>query len=85
MEEKDFLHNPNAPVLDANDELIDMSDDFNFADYQVGVMVSHVKFGIGTIIKVENIGDNSFVSVDFGSIGVKTLSLAFAPLKILKK
>ena len=57
----------------------------NFAEYQVGVMVSHVKFGIGTIIKVENIGDNSFVSVDFGSIGVKTLSLAFAPLKILKK
>lgn len=57
----------------------------NFSDYKVGTMVSHVKFGIGTIIKVENIGDNSFVSVDFGTIGVKTLSLAFAPLKILKK
>lgn len=57
----------------------------NFDDYKVGVMVSHVKFGIGTITKVESIGDNSFVSVDFGTIGVKTLSLAFAPLKILKK
>lgn len=57
----------------------------NYDDYKVGVMVSHVKFGIGTIIKVENIGENSFVSVDFGTIGVKTLSLAFAPLKILKK
>lgn len=56
-----------------------------FDNYKVGVMVSHVKFGIGTITKVESIGDNSFVSVDFGSIGVKTLSLAFAPLKILKK
>lgn len=55
------------------------------SEYKVGTMVSHIKFGIGTIIKVENIGDNSFVSVDFGTIGVKTLSLAFAPLKILKK
>ena len=26
---------PYAPVLDANDELIDMSGDFNFDDYQV--------------------------------------------------
>lgn len=57
----------------------------NFADYKVGVMVSHIKFGIGTITKVESIGDNTFVSVDFGTIGVKTLSLSFAPLKILKK
>lgn len=37
MEEtKDLLNNSlNAPVLDANDEIIDMGDDFNFDDYQV--------------------------------------------------
>ena len=37
MEEtKDLLNNsPNAPVLDANDEIIDMGEDFDFNDYQV--------------------------------------------------
>ncbi len=63
----------------------DKKQSVNTNDYTVGTMVSHVKFGIGTITKLEKMGDNSFVSVDFGAIGVKTLSLAFAPLKILKK
>lgn len=57
----------------------------NVDDYTIGSTVSHIKFGIGKIIKVEKMGDNSYVSVDFGALGVKTLSLAFAPLKILKK
>lgn len=63
----------------------DKKQSVNVNDYTVGTMVSHVKFGIGTITKLEKMGDNSFVSVDFGAIGVKTLSLSFAPLKILKK
>lgn len=54
-------------------------------DYKVGVQVLHTKFGVGTIVKVEDAGGNNYVSVDFGSIGVKTLSLNFAPLQILKK
>ncbi len=56
-----------------------------FDDYKVGVQVLHTKFGVGTIIKRESAGDNNFVSVDFGKLGVKTLSLNFAPLQILKK
>ncbi len=54
-------------------------------DYKVGVQVLHTKFGVGTIVKVEDAGGNNYVSVDFGTIGVKTLSLNFAPLQILKK
>lgn len=54
-------------------------------DYKVGVQVLHTKFGVGTIVKVEDAGGNNYVSVDFGAIGVKTLSLNFAPLQILKK
>lgn len=57
----------------------------NFDDYKVGVQVLHTKFGVGTIIKVDNASGNNFVSVDFGKMGVKTLSLNFAPLQILKK
>lgn len=56
-----------------------------FDDYTVGVQVLHTKFGVGTIVKRESAGDNNFVSVDFGKLGVKTLSLNFAPLQILKK
>lgn len=54
-------------------------------DYKVGVQVLHTKFGVGTIVKTEDAGGNNYVSVDFGTIGVKTLSLNFAPLQILKK
>ena len=54
-----------------------------FADYKVGVQVLHTKFGVGTIVKADG-GENNYVSIDFGTIGVKTLSLNFAPLQILK-
>ncbi len=54
-------------------------------DYKVGVQVLHTKFGVGTIVKTEDAGGNNYVSVDFGTLGVKTLSLNFAPLQILKK
>lgn len=54
-------------------------------EYKVGVQVLHTKFGVGTIIKVDDEGTNNYVSVDFGKLGVKTLSLNFAPLQILKK
>ena len=55
----------------------------NTDGYKVGVQVLHAKFGVGTIVKVDG-GDNSYVSIDFGKLGVKTLSLNFAPLQILK-
>ncbi len=55
------------------------------SDYKVGVQVLHTKFGVGTIVKTEEAGGNNYVSVDFGTLGVKTLSLNFAPLQILKK
>lgn len=54
-------------------------------EYKVGVQVLHTKFGVGTIIKAEDVGGNNYVSVDFGTLGVKTLSLNLAPLQILKK
>ena len=54
-----------------------------FAEYKVGVQVLHTKFGVGTIVKADG-GEGNYVSVDFGKLGVKTLSLNFAPLQILK-
>lgn len=55
-----------------------------FKDYIEGAKVKHPKFGVGVIIKKENIGDITFVKIDFGGFGVKNLSLAFAPLELIK-
>lgn len=54
-----------------------------YAGFIEGAKVSHDKFGIGTIIKKESMGDNTIVTIKFDKIGVKTLSLQFAPLKLV--
>ena len=53
-------------------------------DFEVGTMVLHPKFGIGNVMKVDGSGDNKSVTVNFKTVGVKTLVLSFAPLKIIK-
>lgn len=52
-------------------------------EMKVGALVLHPKFGTGNVIKLEKTGDNTFVTVDFKTVGVKTLSLSFAPLKVI--
>lgn len=52
--------------------------------FAVGKRVLHPKFGVGEIIKKDGTGDNVFVTVNFATIGNKTLSLAFAPLQLTK-
>jgi len=54
----------------------------NVAKYKVGQVVGHTKFGIGTIKKID--GDYKFAEIDFTGLGVKTLMLEIAPLKIVK-
>lgn len=56
-----------------------------FGDFTVGTQVLHPKFGVGIITDAELTGQNPSVSVNFSGFGVKTLSLNFAPLQILKK
>lgn len=53
-------------------------------DFEVGSMVLHPKFGIGNVMKIEGTGDNKSVTVNFKTVGVKTLILSFAPLKLIK-
>lgn len=56
----------------------------DFSDYKVGVKVSHTKFGQGIITKIENLSGNAYVYVNFDSVGMKSLCLQFAPLKIVE-
>ena len=50
-------------------------------DYTVGDKVSHIKFGGGKVIKIEDVGRDYEVTVDFDDYGEKTLFAAFAKLE----
>ena len=50
-------------------------------EFEVGDKVSHIKFGSGEIIEIEEIDDDYRVAVDFEKFGVKRMSLAFAKLR----
>lgn len=52
-------------------------------DYEIGMRVVHKKFGEGTVAGVTNVGTNSYIVIEFDSIGKLTLSLAFAPIRKL--
>lgn len=51
--------------------------------YKSGVKVKHKKFGEGTIIAVKGEGDNLIVDVAFKGVGIKSLSVKFAPMEIV--
>ena len=51
--------------------------------FREGVKVSHPKFGTGTIVKVAGIQGNTVLHVAFEGFGIKQLSAALAPLKII--
>lgn len=54
----------------------------NPSDYKVGAKVKHKKFGVGTIISLENRGELC-AKIDFETAGTMLLMLAYAPLEIL--
>jgi DNA helicase II / ATP-dependent DNA helicase PcrA len=45
-----------------------------------GDRVTHDAFGVGTVVAVAGFGSQAQVTVDFGSSGLKTLLLAYAPV-----
>ena len=49
----------------------------------VGDRVLHTSFGMGTVVATSGAGDNAKADVDFGSVGVKRLSLRHAPMEKL--
>ncbi len=51
--------------------------------YKTGVRVKHVKFGEGMIINVKGEGDNLIVNVAFNGVGIKALSVKYAPMEII--
>jgi DNA helicase II / ATP-dependent DNA helicase PcrA len=50
---------------------------------EIGDKVNHEKFGLGTVLEVAGVGDNSEATIDFGSSGKKRLLLRYAPVEKL--
>ena len=53
-------------------------------EYKTGRKVYHDKFGEGTVIAVRGEGKNTTADVAFPKIGIKSLAVYFAPMKIIK-
>jgi DNA helicase II / ATP-dependent DNA helicase PcrA len=53
------------------------------ASIEVGERVLHTTFGMGTVIATHGSGDATKADVDFGSAGIKRLSLKHAPMEKL--
>ncbi len=53
------------------------------ASVQVGERVLHTTFGLGTVIATHGSGEGALADIDFGSVGVKRLSLRHAPMEKL--
>ncbi len=53
--------------------------------YKAGVKVRHVKFGDGIVINTKGEGDNIVVNVAFKGVGIKALSVKYAPMEIIKE
>ena len=71
---KTFLKQSVAPKTALNN---------NFSEYKVGISVLHVKFGEGKVIAIKGSGENLIVEVNFKGFGVKSLSVKYAPMKII--
>ena len=65
------------------DRVIEQKKDFS--SYTVGTQVMHPKFGVGIVVDDSSLHINRMVTIDFGGIGCKTLSLDYAPLQIIKR
>ena len=56
----------------------------NSSAYKSGVKVRHARFGEGTVIMVKGSADNLIVDVAFKGVGIKSLSVKYAPMEIIK-
>ena len=66
--------NSNAPKENKN---------VDYNGFKRGIKVQHVKFGEGTVIDVKGSGDNIIVDVAFRGVGIKSLSVKYAPMEIV--
>lgn len=52
--------------------------------FRVGVSVSHVRYGLGEVVRVEGTGNATTVTVDFTKFGRKQFHANYAPMKVIE-
>ncbi|MBA8969731.1 DNA helicase-2/ATP-dependent DNA helicase PcrA [Clostridium butyricum] len=62
---------------------VSSGDYISVAEATMGRKVMHEKFGVGTIVSVQNSGDDKKLTIAFDKQGVKVLLLSFAKLKMI--
>ncbi|GHA37459.1 DNA helicase [Salinimicrobium marinum] len=67
----------------ASSPSISNSDPSEVVKLQEGDRVEHMRFGKGTVLKIEGIGQDKKAEIDFETGGIKKLLLKFAKLKVL--
>jgi len=71
-----------TPIYSWNRPAVTPVDSRTSADFTAGDRVRHARFGEGVVISAQNMPDDTDVVVAFGAgVGVKKLSLNFAPLE----
>lgn len=55
-----------------------------YRQFKVGTKVTHKSFGVGEVIVAVTDFSSAFITIKFDTVGVKTLSLKFAPLTIIE-
>lgn len=76
-----FSSGNSKKILSGNTPTENKSADFE--GYRRGIKVKHAKFGEGTVIDVKGKGENITVDVAFKGVGIKSLSVKFAPMEII--
>ena len=56
-----------------------------YGAYKSGTKVRHKKFGDGIVITVKGQGDNTIIDVAFKGVGIKQLSIKYAPMEIINE
>jgi len=53
------------------------------SDLHEGACIEHMRFGVGTVVRIEGTGENTKATVEFRNAGTKQLLLKFAKFKII--
>lgn len=77
------LHSSASSLSYKKQGLQEKDNHLNINDFHEGDKISHDTYGLGTVLKTQDKGRNSIITVDFGSDGVKRLMLRVAPIEKL--
>lgn len=77
------LRKVSEAISNGNGGTKDISSSASMPSLAEGAMIEHQRFGLGKIIKIEGVGENTKATVEFQNVGTKQLLLKFAKFKIL--